>query len=260
MVPVATACFGVQAFQLPKEGEDPAGCEDAFRIRGVAPDWDGRAASLDSRCLRAVLSDGATLSYRSRVWAKLLAGAFAGLCPPLSHLDFLHDRFSGLGREWQAQVEHGLARREWYDDQGLDDGAYASLLVLRLADARWRAEALGDSCLFLVRDHALAVAFPLDSPESFDRAPDLLCSVPHRNRRLQGRVRTASGTARPGDVFLLASDAVARWILEYEGWKDLLELAGEADPRAAFANLVGLERRMARLEDDDATVLVVKVP
>ena len=106
-----------------------------------------------------------------------------------------------LSARWPAVVESYTAEREkaarplrWYERPGLEKGAFATLLTLQMniGDAPpgdpeplaqpgiphvigdWRSAAIGDTCLFHIRDGCLQAAFPLDQSGSFNTSPALL--------------------------------------------------------------------------------------
>lgn len=261
MVSAEILPYRVRAFQVPKEGQDPKDCEDAFRLRGLRTAWDGAPTALPVRRLRAVVTDGATQSSFSRPWAHLIASAAIETGAPFSKCNSLIRKLSRLSRVWRQEAERTLpAERPWYVEDGLDRGAYSSLLSLDIERGRWQALAIGDTCLFQIRAGAILRAFPLERPEDFDQSPWLLSSVPDKNRGLASRIRTAEGRAQSGDTFLLATDALSRWFLASEGWREMLHLCEDGCDHQAFANLVDEERLAGRLEDDDSTLLAARIP
>ena len=58
------------------------------------------------------------------------------------------------------------------------------------------------------------MAFPLDESGQFNNTPSLICSNPANNEGLWELVCQLSGEFRPGDVVILASDALAAWLLQ----------------------------------------------
>src|SRR5207244_12238410 len=105
-----------------------------------------------------------------------------------------------------------------FEESGLDRGAFSTLLGLAFnsvthAHGSWTATALGDTCLFQVRDDALLAAFPLKHPDEFDNAPRLVPSRPDDLGRVLGALDAEAGDWRTGDTFSLATDAVAAWFL-----------------------------------------------
>jgi hypothetical protein len=53
-------------------------------------------------------------------------------------------------------------------------------------------------------------AWPLDDPDAFDDRPALL---PSREAHAVPNVEEATGTWRPGDTLIAATDAVGQWLL-----------------------------------------------
>ena len=124
---------------------------------------------------------------------------------------------------------------------------------------RWRAVAVGDCCLFVVRDGSLEVSFPLDESTLFNITPSLICSNPENNGDLWEQVCQLDGEFRQGDLILLASDAVASWLLRQcesgdKPWETLLDLE---EPE--WEGWVQERRQERSMRNDDSTLIVVEV-
>ena len=120
--------------------------------------------------------------------------------------------------------------------------------------------AVGDSCLFVVREDELLVSFPLEEAGQFNNTPELICSNPANNRELWEQVRLGQGECAAGDLFILASDALACWILERAAtrekpWKTLQQF----DSRESWEEWVQARRRERSLKNDDTTLIIVEV-
>ncbi|HAV61155.1 MAG TPA: hypothetical protein DCY13_02180, partial [Verrucomicrobiales bacterium] len=126
---------------------------------------------------------------------------------------------------------------------------------------QWRAEAVGDTCLFQVRGDRLVCSFPLQQPSEFTHHPVLITTNPAQNRIVCERLRTLTGDCQPGDVFLLMTDALAKWFLQRSviGERPWRTLSGVAD-EAEFRDFVVHEREEGRMENDDTTLMRVKWP
>ena len=248
----------IEAVSLQKAGNQPSENEDAF-----AP--EGTSASAGSPLLAAV-ADGATESLFSGHWARLLAGAFArGEVPDAAGLLAV---LPELQRQWHAHV--GGKSLPWYAEEKLREGAFATLLGVRLLEqptvdgpGTWEALAVGDSCLFQLRRDGLLRSFPLEQSAAFGSTPFLLSTHAHQNGRVGAQVRMASGDLRDGDTLFLMTDALACWFLaEHERgqapWTALPgSLSGEG--RVAFEALIdGLRARKA-IRNDDVTLLQLSV-
>ena len=118
---------------------------------------------------------------------------------------------------------------------------------------------MGDSCLFVVRDGRLWLSFPLEDAAQFDNSPTLVCSNPDNAGELWETVRRSDGECVAGDLFILASDALACWFLERnaEGkkpWKTLLALDA-----SGWAAWVEEQRRAGLMRNDDTTMVIITV-
>src|SRR6266567_6641702 len=146
------------AFSVPK-GEDQRN-EDSFHrsAKGVY-----------------ALSDGASVSFDSAAWARILVKRYA--------------RKPEFTREWLAAAiaEFGkLYDRDslpWMQQASLDRGSFASLLGVRLFDAGGLIQllAIGDSLAVLCDGDCIKATFPFSEASQFNRSPQLLCTNPVQN-------------------------------------------------------------------------------
>jgi hypothetical protein len=158
---------------------------------------------------------------------------------------------------WQARS--GEQSDLWHVAEKMREGSFATFLgvTTELGEkaASWRAIAVGDSCLFLVRRDRLACAFPIDEAAAFGTRPQLIGS--HGEGRMP--VAGAHGDLADGDSLFMMTDALAEWFLAgYEaGRMPWRELAGLSD--SGFAEWVAAERRERRLKNDDVTLLTLEL-
>ena len=242
----------IEALTLQKDGNAPSENEDAFAPEEVGP-WEGTT-------LHAAVADGATESLFSGQWAGLLARAYArGEVPDAQGLLSV---LPGLQRQWHQHV--GGKSLPWYAEEKLREGAFATLLGVRLREARapervgtWQA--LGDSCVFQLREGRLLRGFPLERSAAFGSSPFLLSTHAHQNVRVGPQVKETSGDLREGDTLLLMTDALACWFLaEHErGQSPWTALPGASSPeaRAAFEALIARLRGEKAIRNDDVTLL-----
>ena len=222
---------------VPKEGSEAGDYEDAA------------AVAVDAWPVCAAVADGATESAFARTWAKrLVRGIVDG---GATTADALRDAVPGWQAEWQAAARERATDRPWYVAAKAAEGAFAAVLGLSLhADGRWRAVSVGDCCLFQVRDGALVRSWPFAAADAFTSRPALVAST--AGRELPPPDAT-TGAWQAGDRFLLATDAVAAWLMEEEG--------GAVSPldRDAFRERVASARAAGALRNDDATLLVLEL-
>jgi hypothetical protein len=245
-----------KTWRLSKEGNRPEECEDAFRV--VYPSGAG------AEIVRAAVCDGATESAFAREWAEILADAFVD--QPLDLSGMTEGSLKTWLKRGQEEWHEGIPWDQipWHGEAKARAGAFATLLGLTigadLANPRqpwWQAVAVGDSCLFVVRNDRLLLSFPLEDAGQFDNNPALVCSNPANSQGLWEGVRLQSGECSPGDRFILASDALAAWFLASyaageKPWETLLEL--DASERDGW---VGEQRSERLMRNDDTTLVII---
>ena len=247
-----------RGFYAPKRGNTESEYEDAFFPERACCGQD----LADFHC---AVSDGASESAFSKEWARLLVRRY------------YHQRMSLalLQRYWLRKVTSGPV--PWYLEEKIRRGAYATIIGLSLRDEEpsepcggsWRAVAVGDSCLFHVRDGALLTVAPISRSDDFNNHPHLVSTDPITSFGLNAsRVKVVSGEWMPQDMFYLLTDALAEWALgEHEAgrppWSLFESLGGDGGPGSSgqepFRTLVANLREDGGLHNDDATLLRVEV-
>jgi hypothetical protein len=239
----------VQAHHLQKAGNGPEEYEDAYAI--------------DSAAGRFAIADGASDSYDSGRWSRLLVDAFMTDAPPADPAG-VRAWLAAPARAWGAALDG--AALPWNHQAKARLGAHCTFLGVEIdragprsagavAGGAWRALAIGDACLFQVRAGILRAAFPLESTTAFGTSPALLTTNPAYRGAGVDHLATAKGDLRCGDTLILATDALAQWFLRrYEqGGEPWCDLPSGAD----FPAFVAAERAQHRLRNDDLTLLVV---
>ncbi|WP_327436258.1 serine/threonine-protein phosphatase [Streptomyces sp. NBC_01201] len=264
----------------PKYGSTQAECEDAVI---VLPDQPHDHMLRET--ITAGLCDGATESALAKDWARLLSRAAAEHAlerPDLLAGGAAFEEFAAsVVDQWEPWLEQYTKERvadgrplKWYEHTKLAEGAFATLLTVRVdpenvsktdAEAyspawRWQAAALGDSCLFHLRNDQLVEAFPVGSAEEFGTIPDLFGSRNRDAALLAGRTRYTGGRCLPGDRLFLMTDALAAWFLSVsdhaEALGELLEFSAPDDLDAFVDWLNGLRERQQLRNDDVAVVRI----
>jgi hypothetical protein len=256
-------------FRAPKAGSTEEEYEDAACCVPESSE-DGEVSG---DALRVAVADGASESLLAGRWARLLTGEFmdSKVSTVSEPHDFAAASISAASRwdETVAQyVEERAARGKpikWYEEPGLDRGAYATLIAAHFSDVlteaqavTWHAAALGDSCLFQVRDERLTTKFPMTASADFGTTPDLLCSRGQDEGLVAERVRFVSGTCEEGDSFFICTDALAAWFLnrwevDEQPWDELTDLGSKEMP--TFAEWVAAHRSAGLMRNDDVTLV-----
>jgi hypothetical protein len=213
------------------------------------------------------VADGAGTTLFADAWADFLVRYFLHT-PLLSNNPFEVEWWIRLAQEQFKHTFPITPNLSWNAQQKTSSqGSYSTLATLRIRSsdpehATGEALALGDTCVFLnspVRD--LLFSFPLTRAEEFAQAPICLPSKMGAFNRYFHRAQLAPLDFVPGDTLVIATDAVAKWLIS----------AGNAcysNPQEAFLNLslqtsdtwpAFIEERRASQDivDDDSSALLI---
>ena len=204
------------------------------------------------------VADGATETSFAKLWAVLLAESYARSA--LGGAEF----FAGLEparRLWRRR----LAGRPlpWFASEKAEQGAFAAFLGVEIDahKSQWTALAVGDCCLMQIdnvgKEMRVIESFPLQQSSQFTMSPYLIGSGSD-GVTLKDRIHTSQGSLRDGDMLLLATDAMAAWLLKrYEAgrplWRWLYRKLGTPE---SFAAIVAYGRKNG-LRNDDCTLVRV---
>lgn len=270
-----------QLLRVPKAGSLREECEDAGLVWSGDPRFDGEGRTVAS--LYAAVSDGASESLLAGAWAERLVKDTVESMSLAGDWwrdlgGFVGDLMSRSAGRWDAFLTRYQADRAargrpitWYEQPGLEKGAFATVLGAEIrvtmsddGEARWEwyGFALGDSCLFHMREGLVLGAFPLGTVEEFGITPQLLGSRNHDVALVTDRVKVAHGVLLPGDELLLASDALAVWLLvaHTESTVPGAQLARLAElGEESFEEWVNDQRARSRMRNDDVTLIRMRV-
>lgn len=212
----------VKTFTLAKDSVAPESNEDAVAV-GTS---------------RLALADGASSDAFAGLWAQTLCQQYLAV----GALE--RDTATAI---WTAALPQPLP---WFLADKLRQPTHASFLGLAWEESTLHIQAVGDACVFVIRDSALALAFPYTRADDFATHPAL---VPTQGPLPEPR--RAELPLLPGDTVLAATDALAAWLLHeqaHQPWHSLLALQNAGD----FARFVQALRTAKRIALDDTTLVV----
>lgn len=251
--------FESRTYWHPKDIEFPKEYEDASAVgeNGVV-----------------AIADGVSSAIFSRQWADILTRAVVESVPDLADGDAFQAWLADARVDWTNAID--FTKLSFFQRAKLQQagGAYSTLLWVEFFPAAdtdsageddgrpYRCYAIGDCCLFHVRDGELLRKFPLETVEEFEADPVTICSV-NRKRDHMLEFDTIDDTFHAGDLLILASDALAKWWYqqltnaEAIDWDALWAMTSE-DWSARVAELRNLpsERRM---RVDDTTLILLRM-
>jgi hypothetical protein len=254
-------------FMVAKGNDLPVNSDDACVI------------SKDETCF--ALCDGASGSRLPRSWAALLGQQWIAKPFQQTNADEFYAWLMEPRERWQQWVQGRWKpqvdqRNELIGDRPVSSevvrktlqiGASATFLGLKLVRTSnlWHACAIGDTCLFVFqRDKSenlqMRECYPLSSSAQFGDRPPLINSIDNNIQGLMPYLSFAKGQIRAGDMLLMATDALAQWLLveleqRQNDWQALFSLR---DTRQ-FAAFIEQQRQHPTygMVDDDTTMVII---
>ncbi|MBP2368433.1 hypothetical protein [Pseudonocardia parietis] len=215
----------VSAFSTTKLGNRSEECEDAYAVSPAVQSDE----IINKGPIVVSVADGASESLLSGPWARILSESLTESVvtdPDLTRDSAsFADAISIAIDAWDKWLVDYLLKREesdnpirWYERPKLDRGSHAAALTAQFAEpigkqGRWSVWALGDVCIFQVRDNSLTQAFPLTSSLEFNNSPLLLGTRDVDFELVSVRSGIAAGTYQSGDQFFIGTDAFSAWFL-----------------------------------------------
>ncbi|WP_416050276.1 hypothetical protein [Cupriavidus basilensis] len=227
---------------VPKELDHPELNEDCF----FADEDTGHFA----------LSDGASESYDSQTWARLLTSRYVA-APEFtpdwveSAVDMYRDRFDFDSLSWSQQA-------------AFDRGSFATLLTLacRSDSNELDVFSIGDCLAVHCVEGRMSDSFPFTQPEQFDARPELLSTRGEANafvgQPLFYKNHTATWPFIPGAKVLLLTDALGQCLLRDSSGQMLRALL-EVQELNEFERLVLALRATCAIRLDDTTLVRLTV-
>ena len=273
----------VRSFLFPKMGERLELCQDSAlpwpgsRLEPLIV--NGRQGGAFHQYNVAV-ADGATQSYMPAEWARELTDGFAAFpTEAVSSVDW--ERWLASPRQiWQQRVNATKARSTpaggkpsfsqmlEQNAAAVQQAAAATFVGLRLWHSdkgiTWDAWLLGDSCLFYFPANPEGFrVWPISTVADFGYQPDTALSYPRDGAKNPKRItkKESLASANQGDVFILATDATAEWLIgcQEQGrpvWGSIINAT-----EGSLRTFIDQARHdpVTRMKDDDVGIVVVTI-
>ena len=246
---------------ISKAGNKPSENEDAVYPAEIFGCVNGKS----ERASFAV-ADGATQTSFSGMWANCLVRHCTQT--KLSEYAFL-EAIKKAGNEWQESLQG--VELPWHAIEKVKQGAFSALALLEIqydplhpsTAYSWRALAVGDCCLFIAHNHSIYLSLPLQHPSEFNNSPVLIPSKSEKIDTIKGRIHMAKGSLKRGDQLILASDAMASWIMrklvsDAPEYTNLIS-AIKDDSFSNFSGWINTLRKKGELRNDDTSVILIEL-
>jgi len=204
------------------------------------------------------LSDGASVSFDSASWARILVRRY------VRNPEFTREWLSAAIKEFRKLYDRDSL--PWMQQASFDKGSFASLLGIRFFDDGTLIQvfSIGDSLAVLCDGDRITASFPFTAPSEFSRSPQLLCTNPAENAFLDkvdfdyDLVADWSFCGLEQPALLCMTDALGHWLLSQRDRNPSpISLLRSVKSTAAFARLVEAERAAGRMKRDDTTLIAL---
>jgi hypothetical protein len=212
------------------------------------PNEDAR--SISRRRGVFALSDGASVSFDSAAWAKILVRKYAQ--NPWFDRGWLSGAITEFGKLYDRET------LLWMQQASFDRGSFASLLGVRhLGYGVVHVLAIGDSIAVLCDGDRILNSFPYTSPAQFDERPQLLSTNPVANNFLDD-IQSTRWNLREYErpALLCMTDALGQWVLAHRDEEPSpISVLRRIKSLTGFKLFVADQRKTGRLRRDDTTLL-----
>ena len=239
------------SFIIHKEGESLDDCQDAR----AQNDGKGRYA----------IADGATRSFFPKEWAILLVKHFCESIDLSSAKTDWKDWLGPIQQKWYEQVEEKVRERNLFyltNPFNSQESAASTFIGIEFNkdNGEWAAMIIGDSCLFHKSDSKFE-SYLIENSAGFTNRPEIFASFDKDNHF---EPKFIGGDTKPGDTFILATDALAKWILEHKEAGELdaaLDTLKAVESAEHFHQFVHKARHneAIHLVNDDVTLMLISV-
>jgi hypothetical protein len=267
--------FLVSAFSLSKRDATASENQDAvwprlLRATNNKP-CKGRAEFVTNQGRVFVgVADGATEGVLAGEWANIMLKSLSKANGEINSSNDVTPHFDVALKTWERFKKFRSVNGtkpltslpSWLEDEAVARGAFATACAAWFNEnGEWFRVAVGDSCVFHLRQDKLIEAWPLSDSVEFNNSPYLISSEAACNGELAKHIKTCSGRWELEDHFYFATDALACWILkqhEKNGspWKEIMSFDAIAAPEDFDAFVESL-RDAGEIRNDDTTLVRV---
>jgi len=224
--------------------------------------------AINERVHQYAVADGATRSFLSSIWAELLVKYF---CSDKYDNDLIQIKkdwrkwLAVIQKKWRKHAETKVAKNKKYyliNRLNQNESAVSTFVGIEFKNEgqhlSWQAMIVGDTCLFHLRfknKKYRTDRYLLKKASQFDSFPEYFASYEKDNKYEPSFIE---GTCQQGDYFIIATDALAQWIMSYIDLKNKNPL--KILERLTEETIDKLRKNKSlKLENDDVAILILEV-
>ena len=240
-----------------KEMETISGCQDNFSYNEA------------KNCF--AIADGATQSFYSSIWSKLLVDYFCE--NPQIDKNNWQEWLELIQQKWLEEVRAELEKAksgnnfawiEIYNGLERSKSATSTFIGLQFIENQAKISIVGDSCLFIFQGNQLIQTHLLKKSTDFNNQPEYFGSRSKNNDHEPEFLDIELKYKQHSDklYFVLATDALAEYIFKYtEQQRDILTTLLTINSEQEFENFVKSARHNGtiKMKNDDVTLMILEV-
>lgn len=240
-----------------KEMETISGCQDNFSYNEA------------KNCF--AIADGATQSFYSSIWSKLLVDYFCE--NPQIDKNNWQEWLELIQQKWLEEVRAELEKAksgnnfawiEIYNGLERSKSATSTFIGLQFIENQAKISIVGDSCLFIFQGNQLIQTYLLKKSTDFNNQPEYFGSRSKNNDHEPKFLDIELKYKQDSDklYFVLATDALAEYIFKYtEQQRDILTTLLTISSEQEFENFVKYARQddTIKMKNDDVTLMILEV-
>lgn len=230
--------------QLPKDTLFSDSNEDSYAISPEAE--------------RVAICDGASESYDSKTWAKLLATRY------VENPEITSSWIDETIADYKSNFNDACL--SWSQKAAFTRGSFSTLLGVEYCFEKGTIDVLsiGDSIAILLDDKELIDSFPYRNAEEFLQVPELLSTNCEHNQFvkspafLSGHCRTWEITEYASPTLLCMTDAIGEWAIRHaEEGNPKWEILSGIGNITGLEDLISMERQERKIRVDDVTLIKI---
>ena len=241
-----------------KEMETISGCQDNFSYNEA------------KNCF--AIADGATQSFYSSIWSKLLVDYFCE--NPQIDKNNWQEWLELIQQKWLEEVRAELEKAksgnnfawiEIYNGLERSKSATSTFIGLQFIENQAKISIVGDSCLFIFQGNQLIQTYLLKKSTNFNDRPGYFGSRSKNNDDYEPEFLDIELKYKQHSdklYFVLATDALAEYIFKHtEQLGDILTTLLKINTEQEFENFVKSARHNGtiKMKNDDVTLMILEV-
>ena len=239
----------ITGFKIPKSGNQESECEDGFLI-----------SSENNSLVRVAISDGATESLFSNIWANLLIDAYVKNGLQAIESSGINSVYQSFIYQTGELINEMPETTHWRIYEKISRGTNATFAAVELSNSSLlNLTTVGDSCIFWRNEVEKSFGMqPKLEPEDFDSFSESICHIPETWKNLNSKFIRQE--IKLGDKFqlILCTDAFACWLLKALRkdlliWDEIFKISTSEE----FLELIKDLRRSQEIKNDDVTLVTV---